>query len=236
MNQPQPTIPIIKIAKSEPQPLEKRKERADKGQPRITPRDKELLKFIGEQYTIRLDQLVNLINQNQEDQRAEKTIRNLIDRWRLSNWVTVKKIYTDQPLFVWLTKEGLEIAELNFRHHTPSPNMLNHYTIVNQVRLKLKLGKWRSERYLWAELTDEERRARKHIADGEIITPSGQIQAVEVELTAKHSERVKAIVDTLLDKYAVIYYFCTSGSQTAVEKAVNQLKQQEKEKIKIITL
>ena len=58
-----------------------RKERSDKGSIKITERDLSVLRFIGEQYAVRADQLARLLKRPAEGALSESGTRAVFTRW-----------------------------------------------------------------------------------------------------------------------------------------------------------
>jgi hypothetical protein len=106
-----------------------RRERSDKGKVTITPRDAVVLKWIGEQYAVRLDQLQMLLGHRaQAPTQADglvsaDTARRVITRWAKAGWVEHRRVFHRQPEWVWLTRAGMRLAGLEYFAGQPSPVM-----------------------------------------------------------------------------------------------------------------
>ena len=87
---------------------------------RLLPRDELVLTWIGQQYAMHLDQIQELLAQHADhgtthgNQITESTTRNVIARWKKAGWVNARRIDTEEPLWVWLTKEGLRRIGLTY--------------------------------------------------------------------------------------------------------------------------
>ncbi|HEU5380728.1 MAG TPA: hypothetical protein VFV38_35340 [Ktedonobacteraceae bacterium] len=138
-----------------------RKRRRDCG-PRLTPRDLAILRWMGEQYALRFDQIQRLLARfSPEATRtpgrvSESTARHTIDRWELAGLVVYRKILADEPGYCWLTPAGLRTIGLPFRALTPQPYSFPHIFQCAQARMRLTEQypgwSWRSERWLRTEL------------------------------------------------------------------------------------
>lgn len=180
-----------------------RKRRVDLGTIRFSERDRELLGFIGEQFTVTVEQLAVLIG------RRIRTARWLRDRWRTAGWVEGHQLLHDGASFIWLTREGARVARSRYRVWGPNVTMLDHIHAVTETRLLLerdrRLGMWRCERQLAKEIWTLPGK-RPHLPDGVLNTSRGQI-AVEIELTLKTRTRSEAIVANLGERYERVWYF-----------------------------
>lgn len=218
---------------------EKKKERSDKGQVRLQERDTVLLRWIAEQYAIRLDQLQVLIAMNSENPNrvnpqkvTERAAIKTVNRWKLMGWVEYRKVLhgVNNPGWVWLTLKGLREFGYQYAYREPTISQFSHYFWVNHVRLSLESRhgnrlKWISERY--NRFSTENK--LEHYADGEIVSKSGLI-AVEVELTQKATVRQKKIIDSLDLKtnaegrnyYYKVWYYVNDVTQKQVENSIAQ--------------
>lgn len=212
---------------------QKKKERRDKGQVRINARDEVLIRWIAEQYAIRLDHLQYLIAMKSENEKrtnphmvSQRAAIKAVDRWRLLGWVEYRKIIfgADNPGWIWLTAKGLREFGYLYTYREPTISQLKHYYWVNYVRMhfELKHGeniKWVSERYLRREYAEQlagkskkdvtAEKVSTHFPDAEILTKSGRA-AVEVELTQKSASRENEIVkylDTRIDREKGVDYY-----------------------------
>jgi hypothetical protein len=212
-----------------------RKLRFDRGM-QFTSRDLQVLVWIGEQYAARFDQVQNLLSRygpagatTRPERLSKVRTREIIARWQSADLVETGRILHDEPFWIWLSNAGL--AETNLSYHSlhPKPSTVQHLYYINQVRLMLAkerpLAYWTSERAIRSE---QERRAFGskvfHIPDG-IVTLDGKQVAIEVELQAKESRRVKQIIHYLhqLTQYACVWYFVNSSTRSVLEKVQREL-------------
>ncbi len=180
-----------------------RKRRADAGSVRPSDRDEELLRLVGEQYAISVDQLARLIG------RSQRTGRWLRDRWRAAGWVESRKLRSRGPSLLWLTRQGSEIAGSPYRLWRPNAALAAHIEAVSELRLlleqELRLGDWQCERAL-AQAARRRPGASVHLPDALLARPDGQV-AVEVELTQKSRARWQTIVEELSVGHEEVWYF-----------------------------
>jgi len=196
--------------------------------PAATSRDVAALRFVGEQYAVRVDLLAAVLGRlspgepQAAGQLGRRTLRQRLSRWEQAGWV-VRRRLLDQ---VWVlpTQAGLRLAGLDFDVWDPSPPRLAHHHAVAVVRLAREpipgQGGWVCERELWRRRG----RARWHLADGAIPVPvptgwQGIDQAwelVEVELHQKARPRVLAALKTRAPHTARITYYVPAGLHAAL--------------------
>ncbi len=209
----------------------------------VTQRDLTVLKWVGEMYTARFDTVrkllgrsagVGVIPQKEQGSINQDNARKLVKKWENLGLVHQKKIFFDDPNYIWLTTEGLRAVGLDYQYLEPSMITLRHSHVVNEVRLyiegleryKDKL-QWKSERQIRRDQNNLVRNTKKiHIPDAEIEI-DGRLVAVEIELTQKSHTRIAAIIRELERRnYAKIWYFVRDDTQGAVEKALESVKKE----------
>ena len=194
---------------------QRRKRRSDAGSVLWTERDGPLLRLVGEQYAVSVEQLARLIG------RTHRTGRWLRDRWRQAGWIESRPLTRGGPSFLWLTpKGGIRNAESPYRTWRPNGAMIAHIEAVTDVRLllerELRLGDWICEREL-ARASPSRSEVRPHLPDGLLDTGSEQI-AIEVELSLKSRSRLAAILEQLGQQYAQVWYFAARPVLPALAK------------------
>ena len=220
-----------------------RKERRDKGSLLLTPRDLATLRWIGEQYGVRVDQLQQLLGR--EPQRETKaqgivapgTALRVLDRWRRGGYVESRKLFLREPAWVWLTRKGLAQLGLTYRYWEPNVTTLQHVYWTNQVRLYVERRRgsgvlWKSERTLKPE---SQRAKGKHYADAEIEIEEHTI-AVEVELTLKRPADTIGIMQGLAEQYSTIWYFTLPATKNGVQQCISALPEKARRRFKIYDL
>ena len=95
----------------------------------LSPRDRELLRFIAEQYLVTLPQLVYLAG------RSERTARWLRTRWQRAGLVDAGKLLLDEPTVLWLTRRGLNAVGLPWKALRPSYETVERAALAIEVRL-----------------------------------------------------------------------------------------------------
>lgn len=206
-----------------------RKKRSDRGLVRLTDRDLVTLRWVGEQYAVRLDVLQHLLGRDTQQPTkepgvvTESTARRVVGRWKTAGLVESRKFFFGAPEWVWLTTNGL--AHLNLRHRVwmPKVGMLDHYHFVNLVRLRIENTykepfSWRGERELRRSQSDS---TNFHVPDAELSLAAGVI-GIEVELTQKSQQRLVDILDKLAEQYEQVWYFVNETTRPLLEAATTR--------------
>jgi len=227
---------MIESAKKTPRKA--RRARKDKGLPRLNDRDRFALRWIGQQYTIRFDQLQRLLAR--QAGAATKTPGRLsvtrtcqiIERWERAGLVKYRKILVGEPGWIWLTRQGLFHSGLDLRYYEPRHSALIHLFYINQCRLIMEEEnddvdefRWISEREIRAQ---QERRQKggklEHVPDA---IAQGQTETidVEIELTAKTQEELMRIMrgGAHTRSTNAIRYFASRTAKTALKTAYKSL-------------
>lgn len=217
----------------------KRKARSDRGTVLITPRDENALRWIGEQYAIRIDQLQVLLGRQAQAQTeaegivSEGTARRVVTRWVKAGWVERRKIFHREPEWVWLTRSGMQLAGLTYFAGQPSPVMLRHYYQVNRIRLSVEqrhgADRWVSERAIKPQ---RQRVQDVHYADAEVRIGEATI-GLEIELTVKKAAKLAAIVAGLAREYRTVWYFVKPEVLRGVRQAISYLPAAEQRRFKL---
>lgn len=163
-----------------------RRERTD-----ITVRDTLALRWVGEQYGVRLDVVGVLLGRlgGAGGPLSLRTVRDVVARWERRGMAVAERSATG--VWVSLTKRGLDRVGLGVREYRVPWNLERHHHAVSCVRLAYegieRPGAWVSERLTWSERAGAE--ASWHVPDGVVRTDDwqngGWSEAVEVELTRK---------------------------------------------------
>jgi hypothetical protein len=201
-----------------PQP-KKRRTRRDKGTIQATERDQACLAWIAEQYAARFEQVQRLLTRYPDPHNpfkgkliSEATTRDTIDRWTKAGWAEYERVLAAEKGYVWITKRGLELVELDelFKAKQPAATRLHHVYAVNQLRLWMELQghTWTSERRYRAELDIEKGESPGPIPDAIVRSDKAGKVAIEVELTPKKPE-------VLYQKFENLVNFTHFSLQTA---------------------
>jgi len=191
----------------------------------VTARDLAALRFVGEQYAVRVDVAAVLLARLAAEpvgQLSRRTVRQRLARWEQAGWVERRRLLGQT--WVLPTRAGLRLAGLEFDCWEPAESRLAHHHAVALVRLAREpipgAGRWVCERELWRRCG----RASWHLADGVLLAPvsagwQGIDQAwelVEVELHQKARPRLLAALKTRAPHTARITYYVPASLHTAL--------------------
>jgi hypothetical protein len=208
-------------------------------QPALTARDAAALRFVGEQYAVRVDVLAVVLGRlspalpQAPGTLGPRTLRQRLARWQQAGWVERRRLLGHT--WVLPTRAGLRLAGLEFDVWEPAESRLAHHHAVALVRLAREpvpgAGGWVCERELWRRRG----RASWHIADGALpaSVPDGwqgidqAWELVEVELHQKARPRLVAILKTRAPHTARITYYVPAALQAVLSaqlaRAVREL-------------
>ena len=205
------------------------------GYARLTARDMAMLRWIGEQFAVSLDDLSVLEHlvtgkSNDEPLLKYKGIYALTSKWVAWGLVERDKVVPKEPMWVWLTKEGVNAVELEVPARRPSRVRYEHINATNTVRLHVekKLGntaRWIGERESNASRLLQNKDA--HQVDGVIEYPEGDEVAIEVELTQKRIVDLRLILHELQQEYDTVWYFASDNCYKAVKKRIEEIPNHE---------
>lgn len=227
-----------------------RKTRSDSGLIRLMDRDSLMLKFIAQQYTIRLDQLQRLIKCSEPPEKiskdpssvSESTARQWMTRMRTAGYLQFAAPFRNQTSYMWVTPRGLRFLELPYASwdldYTRVGRLTHLYWITN-LRLDVNTispyTQWESERairYRCEQARTDPKQKIGHIPDGFSFQETSDgylhdITAIEVELSPKTKQRTLEIMEELLliPRLETIEYFCTPETFNVVTQARDQLIQ-----------
>jgi hypothetical protein len=160
--------------------LPPRKARIDKGQPQWTERDVACMRWIGQMRAIRCDQLQRLLArystcETSDPQRLSPSrTAQVMGRWLRAGYALYRRVYVNQPGWVYLSKKGLEHAGFSYRAEAPRDRVLEHLHTINEVRLALEEQdpalQWIGERAIQAAQKQRKKGQRLgHIPDGIVV-------------------------------------------------------------------
>ncbi len=210
----------------------------------VVPDDSALV-FVGEMYSIQLDQLAAVLAATPRRAAAQ------VARWRAAGTADAA-VLSAGPRWVWLTRAGLLACGLPYRAAVPGLSRLAHLRAVTAARLALAAtpqvtsggAYWRSERRLRARMGGRIG-LREHVPDAELHWPdsaalawAGECWAIEAELTPKTAARTVTIMRELLartgdygclaaevqvpgrpPRHARAIYLCTPAALPVVSRA-----------------
>jgi hypothetical protein len=215
-------------------PARSRARRWDAG-PMPTGRDLAALRWIGEQYTVRLDVagvLLSRLSPEPVGLLSRRTVRQRIDRWEQAGWISRHRLLGH----TWIVTTGAGLRHAGLDHlepWQPAAVRLAHHHAVSLVRLAREPDSgqagWVCERELWRRRG----RASWHLADGampvEVPTPWQQrgiaeaFELVEVELHQKSRRRVVAAFKTLPPGTRLVTYYVPVELHAAISAQVGSV-------------
>jgi hypothetical protein len=216
--------------------------RRDAGEIRLTDRDLWALRWIGEQYAVRMDQLTRLLGSQPggetsvEGMLSERRTRRIVERWSQARLVETRKILYAEPGWVWLSRAGLREVGLQVKYLVPRPMWLSHVYWCGEVRRRLEAGdddfEWRSDRLLH---TFGSALNPHHLPDAELTVGDATV-AVEVELTPKHLKRLIDIVAWHTHDYEQTRYYVAQAAERGVHRAIEKLTPEQQQRIQVVPL
>ncbi|MFE6920370.1 hypothetical protein ACFVAV_04915 [Nocardia sp. NPDC057663] len=153
---------------------------------RFSPRDMVSLTILAEMYGAPIDVVAEVLGVS-----INRAYR-ITARWEEGGMISGRRMRpVPGPSWIWPTKPAAEVLlGRPVRYWVPTPKMAAHTKAALQLRLALTgmdLDRWISERALRAEVgMTQAGKPRPHIHDGRYYTETGELWAIEVELTAKN--------------------------------------------------
>ena len=216
--------------------------RRDAGEIRLTGRDLWALRWIGEQYAVRMDQLAKLLGSQPGGETSvagvlsDRRTRRVVERWMRAGLVDTGKILYAEPGWVWLSRAGLRAVALQVKYLAPRPMWLSHVFWCGEVRRALETEhgqlEWRSDRLLrtFGSTLDP-----NHLPDAEIQLGNLTV-AVEVELTPKHLRRLVGIVAWHSHDYEQTRYYVAPAAERGVRRAIEELTPEQQRRLRVVPL
>lgn len=200
----------------------------------LTPRDVSAMRWIAEQFAVRVDQLPRVLAEGDREV-SRRTCRGVLERWTSADFVTRQKVFAGEPAWVWLTRHGSNACGGSFKLWAPKFGNLIHVYWVNEIRLRTALKHpdvlWVCERSI-----RKEQPRGLHVPDAELVSADGHRVAVEVELTQKSASRASAIARELASRYSTVWFFTTDRVERTISRAITTLSSVEQEKFRIYPL
>ena len=178
---------------------------------------------------------------NEPGRLSASRMRHIIEeRWEPAGMVYYRNLLGKQ--WVWPSRRGLNAAGLSWSPHRPADINLEHIHQINRVRLyledlywsrKLK-GEWESERWYvrhkkeWAVLKKADPSTyipdvyrMNHTPDGlwrfrNTGSNTDYLAIIEVEISAKHKDQLRQIMDELSAYAPVVWYFVDMNPEEGV--------------------
>lgn len=194
-----------------------------------------VLRFVGEQYAVRQDQLARLLKRPAEGALSDSATRAVVNRWEKAGLTDPRKVIAAEPKFIWLTRKGLDEVGLSFKPWAPTAASLAHIFWTNQVRMHTEErhphSSWRSERELRkGRMMQSISTAQSHEVDAEIHLPEGVV-AVEVELSPKSVDRRRSIMVQVVQRYATVWYFAPANVASLLKQTAASVAGRERVRI-----
>jgi DNA-binding CsgD family transcriptional regulator len=177
----------------------------------VSRRDLEALRWVGEQYAVRADQLAAWLGCN------PRTVRRLLTHLREQRFAEARRLLVGEPAWVIPTVKGLRAADLSFGAWRPRLGSLAHVAAVTEIRLHVQSRSPESEWVCERTLAREKKTPREHLADA-VVLLDGKKLAIEVELTVKSKRRTHAIIDELIGRYDAVLYYCAPGPRRLISE------------------
>jgi hypothetical protein len=197
---------------------------------RLTERDRKVLRWVAEQYTVPRDVLALLLARLSDDEVAraagrvtDTVVDRTLRRWRELGLAHCRRFIVDDVASVWATRGGMIVAGIEYRPSEPTHATVAHRHAVARVRAHDEAAYsgivWICERDLREGLAGRP----SHLPDGVVEwvddTEQRRRTAVEVELTRKTEMRVIAILRMLLARYDDVVYYATRDAGAVVRRA-----------------
>jgi len=202
--------------------------RRDAGRRALTGRDLAALRWIGEQYTVRLDVagvLLSRLSSEPVGLLSRRTVRQRVDRWEQAGWISRHRLLGH----TWITATTAGLRHAGLEHlepWEPAAVRLAHHHTVGLVRLAREpepgQAGWVCERELWRRRG----KASWHLADGALPVEVPRLwqergigeafELVEVELHQKARRRVVAAFKTLPPGTRLVTYYTAPTLHTAL--------------------
>jgi hypothetical protein len=194
-------------------------------------RDIEVVIFIAEAGAISLSTLGKVLEKKFKTPLEARGLRALAYRLVEYGLIGKERILAETGSILWPRTEALKLAGFKVnrgeRADRPSLASLRHSLILAEIRLMYEMrgAKWVCERALRADFTN-------HLPDGLATFPEGEQVLIELELTAKESNRLRNIMIANLEMGDFqLNYWTTPETFSVVEKQRNNLPKNYQERV-----
>ena len=207
---------------------------------RLTLRDEEALRWLCSVRAANLPQLRILLGQlGDEGPITSRRTAQIVARWRSMGLAEKATIFHREPAVVWPTAQGARLCGVA-RWKKPAIGTLRHTLAVTQVRLQAcrpSNGRgWLTESQLRALLGKD-----SHCPDGGLVEQSGEVTAIEVELTPHGRTRVREAIASLLaerdgdrNRFAKVLYLVSKSTKVQVEAVRDELPPHLRERVVVL--
>ncbi|MBF6298483.1 hypothetical protein IU459_13135 [Nocardia amamiensis] len=209
---------------------------------RLSPRDMLVLMVLAEMYGAPLELVAYMLGV------SRSWAYRIVAKWQKAHMISANRV-RPVPGSVWIypTRSACEaLLGRSVRYWVPTPKMAAHTRAVLELRLALTgldLDRWISERSMRGEVgLGKAGQPRPHIHDGRYITSSGELWAVEVELTAKNLAAARTSVAQALhvarraDCAGLTYYCRGEAVKNVIRTAAAGLDLSDGPKLRLVDL
>ena len=205
--------------------------RAPGGTPKLTPRDREILAWIGRHGIVTPDHVARRFFVRPDGEVGKRATYRRIDAL-----VTLKLIRRDRtpfwhgPSVLRITAIGAQFGEVGVRPaRLVEPELRHSLALVNlteELAAANKGSVLRTEREIrterWHGRQDGRFRPGKgRTADGELVLKSGKTVAIELDLTPKRSKDFERILRSYRqERYDLVWWYVVPGALDRVRKLV----------------
>jgi len=189
----------------------------------LSKRDRDCLIWVAEQYTVNLHDFIQVLNAHPETCRqiSYDGGRKRVARLKQRGILETKRIVWDRPLFLYLTRKGLNALHLSYPDYEPRDYIANedgldtgvtiyHTDYINKARLYLE-GKYGLQVAFQSERNLRQAHRAECTTFGYIpeALPENKYTAIEVEHSDKGEDRLESILLDRMLHYEQTLYFCT---------------------------
>ena len=223
-------------------------------------RDLDILRLIGEQTAYRFDQLQRLLAHHCDTRAKDPAFLSqsqtytLIQRWKRLGLVASRKIYRDEPGWIFLTQRGLALVGISARSLIPLNSELHQLFWVNETRVVVEERYGSRPGFRW-ESQREYQRMHEHSKtqqeyEPEMLIPLEYqsphspdavvryrleedpeapeiVSAIEIELSEKTYMAWKKIFVDLIRFFDSAHYYVDPALKPSLEKALEQFQNEE---------
>lgn len=200
----------------------------------ITERDRKILYWINRHGFVLVSQVQKAFEMGKT--AAYRRLKEMVDRGLLKH----ERILADIPGVYWVTREGVELCEsLLSAGKKPSPSTMLHDIKVIDISVYMlkQYGdvKWLTAREMKSmQLREAQARGENvfsvlgaRVPDG-VLERNGQYYAIEVELSLKNRQRLKAIIDDYAKRIvqqeftSVVYFYGKESIAQAIKQEASK--------------
>jgi len=196
----------------------------------VTPRDREILAWIGRHGMVTADQVANRFFARDEGVGKRAALRRLAVLETLGLIRRNQTPYWRAPWVIRVTQAGADVGEIGVRPARLVEGEVRHalalVDLVEELATFNKGSKLRTEREIrtdrWHLRQDGKLRPGKgRVPDGELTLRDGRVVAIELDLTAKRSKDFERILRSYRqERFDLIWWYVVPGVVSRVVKLV----------------